>query len=105
MPALQILKGNIRFLYSKEATVRDEAITRLLHLITMGTESNSPKYLPNVMHITDTINNNLCILDTPMDIRKSLVFNQYEVGLINLFLILLTNNVPIFMSSLPQYIR
>lgn len=65
---IQILQANIRFLFNKDPSVRDEAITSILDFLQTSDPNN--EFHPNVNHIADTILNTVCFLDQPYDVDK-----------------------------------
>lgn len=67
-PFIELFKGNIRLLFSTEATVRDEAVARLLYMLLSYEPAES--YLPNISNITDVIPNSVCILESSYDPQK-----------------------------------
>lgn len=65
---IELFKGNIRLLFNIEATVRDEAIARILYMLLSYEQADS--YLPNISNISDVIPNSVCILDSTYDPQK-----------------------------------
>lgn len=65
---IQILQANIRFLFSQNPTVRDEAISSIIEFLVTSDPNNS--FHPNINHIADTIFNTVCFLDKPYDVNK-----------------------------------
>lgn len=66
---LAILVGNLRLLFQPIASVRDEAIARLLyHLVS---QPDAAQYLPNVANITDLIPNDLCVCASPWNAQAA----------------------------------
>lgn len=58
-------------------------MSRILHLLSENSEAHL--YLPQIINIADVIKNNICLLDTPYDIKKNLIFNQYDVCIVLYF--------------------
>lgn len=67
-PFFELFKGNVRLLFSIEASVRDEAIARILYMLLSYEQGAS--YLPNISNISDVIPNSVCILDSSYDPQK-----------------------------------
>lgn len=65
---LEIFKGNVRLLFNTEATVRDEAVARLLYMLLSHEQADS--YLPNINNISDIIPNSVCLIKSPYDPQK-----------------------------------
>uniref|UniRef100_A0A1S4H7L0 Rotatin N-terminal domain-containing protein n=1 Tax=Anopheles gambiae TaxID=7165 RepID=A0A1S4H7L0_ANOGA len=78
LPWLDILQGNLRLLFHLESAVREEALTRVLFLLSSVEESE--KLAPRIEHISDTVPNGVCLLSFPYDIRRQQVANVYEVS-------------------------
>uniref|UniRef100_A0A182JWF6 Rotatin N-terminal domain-containing protein n=1 Tax=Anopheles christyi TaxID=43041 RepID=A0A182JWF6_9DIPT len=78
LPWLDILQGNLRLLFHLESAVREEALTRVLFLI--SSVEQSEKFAPRIEHISDTIPNGVCLLSFPYDIRRQQIANVYEVS-------------------------
>lgn len=70
-------------LFNNESSVRDEAMSRILHLLSVNLDAHL--YLPQIINVADIIKNNICLLDTPYDIQKNRVINQYEVCAVRFF--------------------
>lgn len=69
---IQILQANIRFLFSENPTVRDEAISSILEFLVSSDPKND--FHPNINHIADTILNTVCFLDKPYDVNKRVMY-------------------------------
>lgn len=72
LPYVSVLQGNIVFLFHNSNERRSEALTRLLY--SLNSLSGCDKYMPNLMHISDTLPNDICMLTTPREYRH--VFND-----------------------------
>uniref|UniRef100_A0A182P9D1 Rotatin N-terminal domain-containing protein n=1 Tax=Anopheles epiroticus TaxID=199890 RepID=A0A182P9D1_9DIPT len=75
---LAILQGNLQLLFHLESSVREEALTRVLFLI--SSVEQSEQFAPRIEHISDTIPNGICLLSFPYDIRRPKMTNVYEVS-------------------------
>lgn len=95
LPMDHLLQGNLRFLYcysndddidndySTSTTIRNEAISRVLYILSIHKDSNL--YLPKINYITDVIPNDICIIENIIDPLKNIVNDYgYEV-LVNVF--------------------
>lgn len=60
-----VLCGNIRFLFSTNFSLRSEAIYRLAYMISSNDMRN--EYIPNILEISDTIPNDICVVKNPKD--------------------------------------
>ncbi|XP_053687362.1 protein rotatin homolog [Sabethes cyaneus] len=76
LPALDLLRGNLRFLFQDDASIREEALTRVLFLLS----TTERYYSPNIEHIRDTISNTICLLKTKYDVAKHLSTDVYELS-------------------------
>ncbi|XP_073814846.1 protein rotatin homolog isoform X2 [Musca autumnalis] len=91
LPYVSVLQGNIAFLFHNNTERRSEALTRLLY--SLNALNGSDKYMPNLMHISDTLPNDICMLTAPREYRH--IFNDISplrpdavATLNNLFLLL-----------------
>lgn len=75
LPYVSVLQGNISFLFHSKAEKRSEALTRLLY--TLNSLNGSDKYMPNLLHISDTLPNDICLLTAPREYRH--IFNDISV--------------------------
>ncbi|XP_006614220.1 rotatin isoform X1 [Apis dorsata] len=69
LPFIEVLKGNLRFLFSSEEAIREEAVCRLIWLLEK--EKNSVQKLPRLSSLHDLPFNSLCIFDNQMSFKKS----------------------------------
>ncbi|XP_055535031.1 protein rotatin homolog [Wyeomyia smithii] len=76
LPALDLLRGNLRFLFQDDADIREEALTRVLFLLSTSHQN----YSPNIEHIRDTISNSICLVKSKYDIAKHLSADVYELN-------------------------
>ncbi|XP_049317706.1 protein rotatin homolog [Bactrocera dorsalis] len=78
LPFLTVLQGNIIFMFHHDSTIRSEALARLLYI--MNTLPDADKYVPNLLHISDVIPNDVCILKSPREYQKIFtdVHSSYE---------------------------
>lgn len=60
MPTITIIKANIVWLYSRDNHFRSEGLNRLSYMLQKM--ENSPTYLPNINHMTDILQPNLCFV-------------------------------------------
>ncbi|XP_061394516.1 protein rotatin homolog [Musca vetustissima] len=72
LPYVSVLQGNIAFLFHNNNERRSEALTRLLY--SLNSLKGSDKYMPNLMHISDTLPNDICMLTSPREYRH--IFND-----------------------------
>lgn len=68
LPFLTVLQGNIVFMFHHDTNVRSEALARLLYI--MNTLPDADKYVPNLLHISDVIPNDVCILKSPREYQS-----------------------------------
>lgn len=87
----QILLANIRFLFNKDPSVRDEAITSIIEFLITSDPNNS--FHPNINHIADTILNTVCFLDQPYDISKKISVSTDKSAVLPLLEILRSKDV------------
>uniref|UniRef100_A0A182MXW6 Rotatin N-terminal domain-containing protein n=1 Tax=Anopheles dirus TaxID=7168 RepID=A0A182MXW6_9DIPT len=78
LPFLDLLQGNLRFLYHEESAIREEALTRVLFLVSSVEQSD--KFTPRIEHISDTVPNGVCLLSFPFDIACHKTANVYDVS-------------------------
>ncbi|XP_055593623.1 protein rotatin homolog [Uranotaenia lowii] len=80
LPSQEQIRGNLRFLFQDSSDIREEALTRILFLLSI--DASSQHYSPSIDHIRDTISNDICLLKTKYDIGKHLSTDVYEVATI-----------------------
>ncbi|XP_058458275.1 protein rotatin homolog [Malaya genurostris] len=80
LPMSDLIRGNLRFLFQDDTDLREEALTRVLFIIS-GT-NNSQHYSPNIEHIRDTISNAICLVKSKYDVAKHLSNDVYELSAI-----------------------
>lgn len=68
IPKIEIIQGNLRYLFNSDSTIRSEALSRLIYILSI--DSNSHLYIPNILEINDTLSNDICILNIPRDSEK-----------------------------------
>ncbi|XP_023158979.1 uncharacterized protein LOC101451308 isoform X2 [Ceratitis capitata] len=68
LPFLTVLQGNIVFMFHRDSKVRSEAITRLIYII--NSVPDADKYVPNLLHISDVIPNDICIMKNPREYQS-----------------------------------
>ncbi|XP_050096814.1 protein rotatin homolog [Anopheles aquasalis] len=78
LPLLDVLQGNLRMLYHEDGSVREEALTRVLFLL--SSTGRAGRFMPRIEDITDTIPNGLCLLKLRYDPAKHLSTDVYEVS-------------------------
>lgn len=66
---LQVLKGNLRFLYSPSNDIREEALCRLIWLL--GKEKDSVQKLPRLSSLHGLPLSSLCIFEPKNFIKRS----------------------------------
>ncbi|XP_062560483.1 protein rotatin homolog [Armigeres subalbatus] len=78
LSAADLLRGNLRYLFQNDADIREEALTRVLYL--MSVAPNAHQYSPNIEHIRDTLANAICLTKSRYDVAKHLSADVYEVS-------------------------
>ncbi|XP_035794602.1 rotatin-like [Anopheles albimanus] len=78
LPLLDVLQGNLRMLYHENGSVREEALTRVLFLL--SSTGRAGRFMPRIENITDTIPNGLCLLKLRYDPAKHLSTDVHEVS-------------------------
>ncbi|XP_076279078.1 rotatin homolog anastral spindle 3 isoform X3 [Lasioglossum baleicum] len=69
LPYIEVFKGNLRYLFSLEGDIREEAVCRLIWLL--GKEKDSVQKLPRLASLHGLPLNSLCILEHQACLRKS----------------------------------
>ncbi|XP_011645189.1 LOW QUALITY PROTEIN: rotatin [Pogonomyrmex barbatus] len=69
LPFIEVLKGNLRFLYSPNNDIREEALCRLIWLL--GKETNSVQKLPRLSSLHGLPLGSLCIFERKTFIKRS----------------------------------
>ncbi|XP_076653624.1 rotatin homolog anastral spindle 3 isoform X2 [Halictus rubicundus] len=69
LPYIEVFKGNLRYLFSLEGDIREEAVCRLIWLL--GKEKDSVQKLPRLSSLHGLPLNSLCILEHQACLRKS----------------------------------
>lgn len=64
--ALEAVQTSVRLLFSREPSVREEGISRILYILTCW--RRSPEFLPDISQITNAIPNDVVILDYQADV-------------------------------------
>lgn len=75
---LELKRGNILLLFSHDSSVRNEAVYRLSYLLQSA--PNAASYVPNINYLTDTIPNNLCIVDVVTCPKRNNYADLYETS-------------------------
>lgn len=89
LPTIVLLKSSVALLFSRDTHSQGEAVYRLLYLLQHI--PNAEIYMPNVRCISDTVPNNICIVE-PMKYSNNEAFSHlYDVHLIKDFLDMLRN--------------
>ncbi|XP_050081131.1 uncharacterized protein LOC126568659 [Anopheles maculipalpis] len=78
LPWLDVLQGNLRLLFHSESTVREEALTRVLFLI--SSVERSEEFAPRIEHISDTIPNTICMVPVPYGLPRVKITNVYDAS-------------------------
>ncbi|XP_049290028.1 uncharacterized protein LOC125767467 [Anopheles funestus] len=78
LPWLDILQGNLRLLFHVHSSIREEALTRVLFLI--SSVERSEEFAPRIEHISDTIPNSICMLQVPYGAGRQQITNVYDVS-------------------------
>ncbi|XP_053658857.1 uncharacterized protein LOC128707924 [Anopheles marshallii] len=78
LPWLDILQGNLRLLFHVHNFIREEALTRVLFLI--SSVERSEEFAPRIEHISDTIPNTICMLPVPYGVGRQQITNVYDVS-------------------------
>ncbi|KOC59425.1 Rotatin [Habropoda laboriosa] len=68
LPYIEVLKGNLRFLFSSDADIREEAVCRLIWLL--GKEADSFKKLPRLSSLHGLPLSSLCIFERQILFKK-----------------------------------
>lgn len=74
LSTLESMHGNLRYLFSKNINVREEALYRLIFLVSKHPQNEF--YLPNIEHIKDTLTQSICLIQHPLPLRST---NQFAV--------------------------
>ncbi|XP_025159510.1 rotatin [Harpegnathos saltator] len=69
LPFIEVLKGNLRFLYASDSDIREEALCRLIWFL--GKEKDSVQKLPRLSSLHGLPLNSLCIFERKNFIRRS----------------------------------
>ncbi|XP_043258441.1 rotatin [Colletes gigas] len=69
LPYIEVLKGNLRYLFSPDINVREEAVCRLIWLL--GKEKDSVQKLPRLSSLHGLPLSSLCILEYQTSTKKS----------------------------------
>ncbi|KYN02662.1 Rotatin [Cyphomyrmex costatus] len=69
LPFLEVLKGNLRFLYSSDNDIREEALCRLIWLL--GKEKDSVQKLPRLSSLHGLPLSSLCIFERKNFVKRS----------------------------------
>lgn len=78
LSATDLLRGNLRYLFQDDADIREEALTRVLFL--MSVAPNAHQYSPNIEHIRDTLSNAICLTKSKYDVGKHLSTDVFEIS-------------------------
>ncbi|KFB47543.1 hypothetical protein ZHAS_00015506 [Anopheles sinensis] len=89
LPWLVMLQGNLRLLYHEDRTLRQEALTRVLFLLT-SVERSDKRFVPRLEHISDTIPHDLCLVKYPYDPPRPRMTEKYHDS-VHTLLAILTN--------------
>ncbi|XP_055923386.1 protein rotatin homolog [Eupeodes corollae] len=92
LPRLEIIRGNLRFLFHPDADIRSEALARIIYILT--SHSGAGAMLPNLMEISDILPNDCCLLEVPRDIDRIFCGGFYEPSIVpNLMQLLMASDV------------
>ncbi|CAL7947029.1 unnamed protein product [Xylocopa violacea] len=69
LPYIEVLKGNLRFLFSPDEDIREETVCRLIWLL--GKEKDSVQKFPRLSSLHGLPLNSLCISERQMFLKKS----------------------------------
>ncbi|XP_032667797.1 rotatin isoform X2 [Odontomachus brunneus] len=69
LPFIEVLKGNLRFLYASDSDIREEALCRLIWLL--GKEKDSVQKLPRLSSLHGLPLNSLCIFERKNFVKRS----------------------------------
>ncbi|XP_065076156.1 protein rotatin homolog [Ochlerotatus camptorhynchus] len=75
---VDLLRGNLRYLFQDDPEVREEALTRVMFLMSIA--PNAHQYSPNIEHIRDTLSNGICLTKSRYDVAKHLSTDVFEVS-------------------------
>lgn len=90
LPFLEVLKGNARYLFSRDGAIREEAACRLIYLL--GTEKNSSNKLPQLASLHGLPLGSLLIVDRQGSLKKT-EGNYQRSSLLSVIEMLKTPNV------------
>lgn len=79
LPKLHLIAANVRFLFTREMRIREEAILRLSYIL--QSESDALRYIPNIDSLAELLPNNICIADHVLDVQRNHFGDMYEVSL------------------------
>ncbi|XP_037822464.1 uncharacterized protein LOC119611079 [Lucilia sericata] len=68
LPYISVLQGNLGFLFHSNVDRRSEALTRLIY--SLNCLKDAENYAPNLMEISDTLPNDICLQNTPREYRN-----------------------------------
>lgn len=68
--AAELLKGNLRLMFSKDEFVRGEALSRLIWLLTK--EEDAFEKLPHIATLHNCVTNHVCLVENPVDILSNI---------------------------------
>ncbi|KAM7364024.1 rotatin homolog anastral spindle 3 [Cochliomyia hominivorax] len=68
LPYVNVLRGNLVFLFHTNSERRSEALIRLIY--TLNSLKDSGKYVPNLIEIGDTLPNDICLQSTRREYRN-----------------------------------
>ncbi|XP_074116184.1 rotatin homolog anastral spindle 3 [Cotesia typhae] len=90
LPFLEVLKGNARYLFSRDGAIREEAACRLIYLL--GTEKNSSNKFPQLASLHGLPLGSLLIVDRQGSLKKT-EGNYQRSSLLSVIEMLKTPNV------------
>ncbi|XP_055385782.1 protein rotatin homolog [Condylostylus longicornis] len=86
----ELLKGNLRFLFSTNYKIRSEAVSRLVYIL--AKDPMQYDFLPNISEISDIIPDNICYIQVPRDPEKIFYGGLYDFTTIPALLELLKSS-------------
>lgn len=68
LPYNDILQGNIRFMFNEDASIRSEALVRLMYIVDSRPEAKD--YTPDIRAMSDAIHDDVCVLEGAVDVTR-----------------------------------
>lgn len=68
LPFHEILQGNLRFMFNEDASIRSEALVRLMYIVDSMPEAKD--YTPDIRQMSDAIHDDVFILEGAVDVTR-----------------------------------